>query len=216
VKGLSAVLARFFKKDTAQRRLLSKGMIVLHVNDIVLHLSIMYFNPRRPTFWKCKLADDLKYGHLAIEPEYKAGLPHHLPDVGLSEQIDLSAPVAVQLSLLLKFHTPIRPFVPSGALAIGDLDDHVPMPDGNPILFWRGADVELQAAKDEAVKKREKREAETRESGGGRSQASAQASSEDYQSNETVAESRGQKFSYPEIRSICSGACRGRGGRVRQ
>ena len=129
-------------------------MLVLHVAEYILHLSLMYFNPRRPTFGDLEMAPYTFQGRACVRPILRCGEVTFLSDIESAMRMNLDGPISVSFSRFVLFNVPMKPWFPSARLTIDNLDKHLEMKNGNVFPVWNWVDAELKDEADKVEKAR--------------------------------------------------------------
>ena len=123
---------------------------------------MMYLKPRRPTFTKVGLRDELAWGRKCIVPLKNAhGHLQNMQDFHMLDEHNLNGPQSVTFWKMVHFKKAGRevanPWYPAAKLPIEPLHEHSERKRTSTFLFWQGKEkeLELHAKKEEDKKRRD-------------------------------------------------------------
>ena len=136
-RALGAKLAQLCPKDSECKKLIKKGRLVLEMQGVLYKISIMYFNPRRPTFLSMQDAGML-WGKRRIEPLFNDGWAQHRSSIQAMLNLDLSLPITCRVLFIMVLDIRVPKFVPKDYVVVEELEKHVAMTFPNDFTFWQG------------------------------------------------------------------------------
>ena len=160
-KRLAATIARLMPAKSLERRWGKRGFVVVKLGSSFYHLSLLYLNPRRPTFSKMDLSDDWFQGRRVVVPVSTGDKEFaHVHDFEAVEQMgDLSGPLQVTLFKLVSFKVLLPNWLPAKKLTIEKWERASAKATTREFQFWKGEAVELAEEAKKAEQEKRRREA---------------------------------------------------------